>query len=1178
MTKPAPPEKEHPTADRGPSGGRWFGWRGALKWGAIFVGLFLILLFLGGWLAYSKRTAILNAILEDATAPYTMIAGKFEFDARGNFELYDVRLEEDGETGVTISIPHVSGFIDFREALGGKVVSVNVESPEIRVPLETVMFSESPAGLEAIDEEVSMIAPEFTSPKFALESLQISDARVLIGGALTASFDYDADALSLYGDGSIETRRHHLSLRDVRFANDGSGGDVSVTNDWVSIPKVDAEFSIHREGGLLQVHSLEIPQGIINWDAAMLRWLVNAGFGPLFIPVEENETDSPSEEALASTEPEKSMPFSRLVVEKLKVDEIQFSVKEFDGLPDMEGTIHLEGAGVKAPLAGKVYAQELRVDGMSLGVEDVAMRLPESDDFARIPRASFSLTKGDDHIYEVRDLLVREGDYRIDPEVIDFFTDSREQATESLEQGSPSPSPSDAGPDTVIRIVSASLGSRLTVNGFADLRQGREFFIPDVVTEADVQLEEMLLSNSGEMPLRSTARQEIIFSKVQASLPGEPALANICGVQVALIPDEFMQSGQLLECLIDSPDVRLTEPFWALIDEMETMVSPDQEASQEVEAETKGDVADVEPWQQVHADTFEINDGFFEVVQTDTEIPNFSGYLEAHTQNSNEHEKPVYVVDATDLQFYAPADPSAAFATANSVQVIADADTLWKEKRVTSATLKGAELIAGKRFDTLLVDAENLASEPTDAASGSKETMVDDNDDASVTLNPRDDWHVGEFYVEDSIVVVKDLATLIPDIPLPIKATLADFPLTKEGFYAHEEPLKVEVAQLRIPSPYGQSRTPVAYFDSVFLHFTLGGLMRYEIDKVELLNPAIYIGENLFWYVEFFRKAEAEEEVAAALSDPATNLEPAAVSAARDDDEWNVAQIDAFYGQLIIALNGNINPDLPAFPFNCSTALNDGTLSAELEIPGGEYRPLEGVDLMVKVTGGKAEFNLPLGQTSNNLVQVFKAEELRYKQFLTTAVHLSVTYDQYGIYASFGGETYDGYTNGALNLYINDEFTWDAWVAGSKVSATEITRVLTPEYYLMSGAADFKVIAQGDLGALYQANGTFSMDAPGIISIPALDELKDEFPSDWTVLETSLAKVGVSALRDLPYETCEADFNIFEREGTLNLKAAGPSGLRSFQVAVHDYRIPAPVKILELAYSSDDAGAVETTR
>ena len=91
--------------------------------------LMLLLLILGGWLAYAKRTAILNAILEDAAAPYRIVAGRFDLDASGNLDVYDVRLEEepsDGGDGAAIEIPHAKAVLDFRDALGGKIVSIAI--------------------------------------------------------------------------------------------------------------------------------------------------------------------------------------------------------------------------------------------------------------------------------------------------------------------------------------------------------------------------------------------------------------------------------------------------------------------------------------------------------------------------------------------------------------------------------------------------------------------------------------------------------------------------------------------------------------------------------------------------------------------------------------------------------------------------------------------------------------------------------------------------------------------------------------------------------------------------------------------------------------------------------------------------------------------------------------------
>ena len=254
--------------------------------------LLLLLLVLGGWLAYAKRTVILNALLEDAATPYRIVAGRLDLDASGNLDVYDVRLEEeqtDGSVGVVITIPHARGVLDFRDALEGKFVSIEIERPVIHVPLSTIMQSEAPAGLEAIEEEVSNIAPAFASPRFALERLVIDDAELTISdngldvpdgdvasAPISARFDYDADALALYSDGSIETRRHKLSLREI-----GLG-------EWVTIPTAEAEYSIHREGGLVQLHSLEIPAAKVASDDALVRWLVDAGFGPFYLPPEDS--------------------------------------------------------------------------------------------------------------------------------------------------------------------------------------------------------------------------------------------------------------------------------------------------------------------------------------------------------------------------------------------------------------------------------------------------------------------------------------------------------------------------------------------------------------------------------------------------------------------------------------------------------------------------------------------------------------------------------------------------------------------------------------------------------------------------------------------------------------------------------------------------------------------------
>ena len=277
----SPPENaDQPAAQKTP-GKRKRLLRQAIKLGIVLSCVFILVALSGAWLAYWKRTGILNAIFAEAAAPYRIAAGKFDIDAGGNLDFYDVRLESgglNGDTGAIITIPHASGVIDFRDALDGKFVSIAIRRPMIQIPFEMIMSGDAPAGLEAIDEEVSTIAPAFASPQLALDDLSIVDAELRIGDALSAKFDHQADALAVYEDGTIESRRHKLVLRDVRFV--GPADADGEPDEWVTVPSADAEFSMHRDGGIVQLHSLEIPKATLATDSSLIQWLVDAGFGP----------------------------------------------------------------------------------------------------------------------------------------------------------------------------------------------------------------------------------------------------------------------------------------------------------------------------------------------------------------------------------------------------------------------------------------------------------------------------------------------------------------------------------------------------------------------------------------------------------------------------------------------------------------------------------------------------------------------------------------------------------------------------------------------------------------------------------------------------------------------------------------------------------------------------------
>jgi len=51
----------------------------------------------------------------------------------------------------------------------------------------------------------------------------------------------------------------------------------------------------------------------------------------------------------------------------------------------------------------------------------------------------------------------------------------------------------------------------------------------------------------------------------------------------------------------------------------------------------------------------------------------------------------------------------------------------------------------------------------------------------------------------------------------------------------------------------------VATLDTIFIDFTLDGIFKQSIAKVEVVSPTIFVGEDLFWYIDYYRKYAAGE-------------------------------------------------------------------------------------------------------------------------------------------------------------------------------------------------------------------------------------------------------------------------------------------------------------------------------
>jgi hypothetical protein len=298
---------------------------------------------------------------------------------------------------------------------------------------------------------------------------------------------------------------------------------------------------------------------------------------------------------------------------------------------------------------------------------------------------------------------------------------------------------------------------------------------------------------------------------------------------------------------------------------------------------------------------------------------------------------------------------------------------------------------------------------------------------------------------------------------------------------------------------------------------------------------------------------------------------------------WDIGAIETRTGKIVFAPRGTAIPDVPAIPFSGRTRLVDGrlaftvdgdgsleTVAAEagrpvlsLSIPEGDY-PLRAfnLDLDADLIGlrGEVAFNLPIGQEQNNLVETLTARRVQFEQFAIDDAFLAVTYDEAGVYAKFGGAAYGGYLNGAFNIYLEHGYPWDGWATGTGIDLDGVTRDLTPTYLEMTGIADCKLIAQGDLQAPENitARAEFSVRDGGQIDVVALGDLADSLPEPLAPLQRKLAEVGLGVLEHFTYDTAEITSRISGREGVFNLDLRGPSGSRAVEIVAHDHRYRRP--------------------
>lgn len=394
---------------------------------------------------------------------------------------------------------------------------------------------------------------------------------------------------------------------------------------------------------------------------------------------------------------------------------------------------------------------------------------------------------------------------------------------------------------------------------------------------------------------------------------------------------------------------------------------------------------------------------------------------------------------------------------------------------------------------------------------------------------------LGRLGLQDFAVRLIGAAPLGAEIAFSLNTTLQNIPLGQLPEILGEETQLVELARIELRSPL-DPLVRVITIHSVFVYFTLDGLLQHRLRRVVVLNPVLYLSQDLFIYMEQMRAA-APPDV------PSPQL------------DWVIEEFRAEYGSLIL---GGEKLGQVGLPLSFSTSATNVRLDslaslrlrADLEIRTQDFA-FPALQLDLRQLGGELKFSYPSEEDLNNLVNVLRLDRLQWRQFTAQSLWLSATFDARGIFAQTGGEAYGGYVNAGVSFFFVPEGRWVGWVAAQGIDLQKLTQVLAPENFSMTGPAEFTIEVDGLKKLIQRLRGQLGTTQPGFLRINKIDDLLANLPTEWNSLKRSSAILALETLRDFRYTSAMADFWYVEEQGQLRLRMPGPAGSRNFTLRLH---------------------------
>ncbi|MEM0895715.1 MAG: hypothetical protein AAGJ79_02430 [Verrucomicrobiota bacterium] len=674
------------------------------------------------------------------------------------------------------------------------------------------------------------------------------------------------------------------------------------------------------------------------------------------------------------------------------------------------------------------------------------------------------------------------------------------------------------------------------------------WLLPDLAFEADFQAFDLQWNGAefrSPTPVLAELRHVVVDGGNASSTEG--ILTRIQAVELEAIPDEFLADGWIDRVDIEQPEIQISfdrmSRFESLWNAAAATVTKSVDPAPPSAASSRFEL----PLIRVRDFALSGGNAAFDLSGFDAALPRG---VATHVSGTSEGEEPGSIrLTFAGIDVQQNADAESKFADADEVDVLLSAEGLQRLNRIDRVEIRQAEIEIGDEVERI---AAALTTEPATIIG------LEEDSSAGVVDDTIPQWTIGEFSVGDSRLILEDIAPGLPFVPIEISTEIEDVPL--EGRTGDDETLqRIELGRVAIKS-VRQSLIDIAVLDSIFVDFTLPGLFRSEIEKIEIVSPKLYVGEHLFWYVDDFRAdlERAAAEVGVVLPDPepadserpeGEPADPSRVGIIEDAlrseviSGWTIKGVDLHAGNIILAPKGVPLRNLP-LPFSTSTDFDSGKIDIALKIEPGDY-PFPNIDMTVGGLRGEARFNYPLKSKDNNFVQTFEADWIKYKRdFKADGISISVTYDAQGIYGKIWAKAYGGDLNSEFNIYIGETYKWDGWVSAVGVELDRFSNSIIPDTIEAKGRVDLVFVANGDGLEPEKATGNLKV-GPGSLYFKTIDDIEASIPDDWAQWERTLANAGLDLFRRYEFGAGEGNLEFKGWNGFAKLLFSGDDGERN---------------------------------